>query len=116
MATDTPHSYRFRVLLRKEGRQWVAQCLEKDIAAQGRTVRDAMTSFLNTLLGQLAVDLAHKQVPFEGLAAAPDYYEEMWSEGARLERPPVVIPDDLRAKLPPAFMADALISEMRVGG
>ena len=118
MATvPTGEIFAFRVLLMKEGRHWVAQCLEKDLAAQGRTIGEAQTAFVRTLIGQIVVDLQHKHRPFANLNRAPEVYEEMWSKGARLsDAPRITIPDEIRSQLPPAFMVDSLVREMRVGG
>jgi hypothetical protein len=96
--------HRLRVLLLKEGDQWVAQALEYDIAAQAGTIRDVMYEFERTLVCELVAcsELGHK--PFEDIPQAPRYYHELFEEAAEpvsiSERPSFRLP----AEVPEAYM------------
>jgi hypothetical protein len=62
------------VFIKDQCATWVAQCLEFDIAAQGKTIKDAQRAFERTFLGQVMLDLHHKRQPLEGIgemAAGP---------------------------------------------
>jgi len=69
---------KYNVLMIKEGDRWVAQCLEHDIAAQGKNMRDAAYELQKTFLSELAVceELGYN---FPGtISKAPDYYWKMF--------------------------------------
>ena len=65
---------RVSVLLHKDGDVWVAQCLEKDLAAQGRTEPEAKKRFLAVLGAQIAWDLHDGRAPLSSLRQAPRRY------------------------------------------
>ncbi len=65
-----------RTLLIQEGDLWSIQCLEYDIAAQGRTIDEAKNAFEKTFLGQIALDIKEDREPFEGIEKAP---QEFWN-------------------------------------
>lgn len=111
----TPRTLDFKlsVVLLREGEAWVAQCLEYDIAAQGKTIQDAKHAFALTFAGQVAVDLHHKTEPLSAFSQAPPEYWEQFRKGERLaERQPIYIPTD---SLPPAFMIHAMADDLRIG-
>lgn len=62
------------VLLLKEGDQWVAQCLEHDIAAQGKEIDDALTAFAVIWRAQLLEDVNDGREPFSTSGPAPEHY------------------------------------------
>lgn len=72
----------FSVLLNKTEDElgeswWVAQCLEHDIVAQARQIRDALHEISRMLVGRLVVADQLGVDPFDGIPAAP---REMWDE------------------------------------
>lgn len=69
-----------RVIARKEGESWIANCVEYDICAQGADlgqVRRRMEVALE-LECQLALDKTGE--PFGGIPAAPAIYEALYNE------------------------------------
>jgi hypothetical protein len=64
-------SLMIRVLFLKDGPVWVAQGLDYDVAAQGRTIAAAKQAFVETLVGRLRMDMERKFPPLYGLSQAP---------------------------------------------
>jgi hypothetical protein len=99
------------VLFISSGGMVVAQALERDIAAQGRTYDEAKIAFERTLLGWLLLDQQHGRAPLSGIAAAPARYWDAWRVAtagrAQLIAEPVHGLDDVSI---PAFMIPALTS------
>jgi hypothetical protein len=76
-----------RVLILNESGGYVAQCLEHDIAAQGSSVRETLTNFLDVLRGQVEFDLARNRTPLSNKKAAPPWYWQALKDADRLESP-----------------------------
>src|SRR6266542_2500761 len=72
-----------KVIYLPEGNAWVAQCLEHDIAAQGKTLPEAEDAFRRTLLAQVVLDIRKGREPLEDIKAAPKMYWRKWDEGIR---------------------------------
>ncbi len=99
------------ILLRHEGTGWAAQCLEYDIAAQGKTLAEAKAAFEKTFIGQIMTDVHNKSIPFAGVPQAPREYWEMFQSGERLmDRKPFYIGE----QLPPAYMIHAAAEDLRI--
>jgi hypothetical protein len=62
------------VLLHRDGETWVAQCLEYDVAVQGRNKDEAQQRFLRALTSQIGLDLAEDRAPLSNLSPAPKRY------------------------------------------
>lgn len=110
----TPRTLDFKlsVLLLQEGKTWVAQCLEYDIAAQGKTIAAAKDAFSRTFAGQVFVDLHHKLDPLSGFSPAPKEYWDQFKSAERLaDRQPILIPTE---SLPPAFLVHAMADDLRI--
>ena len=82
MAPERPDV--LRVLLLQEGNFWVAQCIDKDIAAQGLDPDGARRSFLRTLGAQVRLDLERGLTPLENIPRAPDWYFYAYEEATEL--------------------------------
>lgn len=82
MATNITYG-EISILLLQEDNGWVAQCLEKDIAAQGNSINEALASFKNTFIGQLILDYEDNKTPLEDLQEAPKEYWDKY----QLSRP-----------------------------
>jgi hypothetical protein len=78
-----------RVLLRRESdreqEQWVAQCLEYDIAAQGRSLSEVKSRFERTVMGNVVLSLRHDEFPFANLLPAPEQYHRLWETATALQ-------------------------------
>jgi hypothetical protein len=76
-------SINVRILLMTEGRAYVVQCLEHDIAAQGTSAQDAVDSFLRSLAGE-CIAQAEENNGYCGpenlkkLPPAPDAYHHLY--------------------------------------
>lgn len=95
------------VLLKKEGPAWVAQCLEYDIAGQGKTIKDALYQAERALVG-------HAIICQEGgkaidVPAAPQEYWRMFGQAEPLRDSPS---DPFR---PLSALPISIKPELRVG-
>jgi hypothetical protein len=94
-----PQVFTVSVLIRNEGRGWVAQCLEYDIAAQGETIADAKAALERTFVSQVAIDFAFGIPALSQVAAAPREYWRLFEKSERLcERKPFYIPPPYRVR------------------
>jgi len=64
-----------RIILFRDDEYLVAQCLEYDIAAQGRTFDEVRRAFIATFAGEVALSLQAGRKPLEGIPEAP---REFW--------------------------------------
>lgn len=81
---------------------WVAQALERDIAAFGPDLEAAKLAFERTLSGYLEIAADQHTIPLASLAEAPDIFWEIWNR---------VVPSHVQAeRMPsiPAFMVPAV--------
>jgi predicted RNase H-like HicB family nuclease len=102
-----PLSFKFSVLLVQEDGDWVAQCLEYDVAAQGNSISEAKEALAQTIAGQIVVALEHEEQPFQGIPPAPKEYWDKFHTGERLaDREPIFIP--------PAYMINAMQDDVRI--
>jgi len=76
-----------RVLVRKEGDFWVAQCLEFDIGAQARDPNDLPRRLIAALEAQRQETVMRHGRPFAGIKPAPDHFFEAWDNRNKLFRP-----------------------------
>ena len=79
-----PQQLRLSVLLLKGATHWVAQCLEYDLAAQGKEIDDALRSFTRTLNGQILLDIQEKVAPLSRVLQAPKEYWSIFEHAKRL--------------------------------
>ena len=91
------------VLLMKDGGVWTAQCLEHNIAAQGKTTDEAILELTRTIVGELALRAERGQEGLADIPRAPDAYWRLFGESHSLNIPnrPLFRPDQA---IPPAFM------------
>ncbi|MDX2019394.1 MAG: hypothetical protein SF187_04080 [Deltaproteobacteria bacterium] len=74
------------VLLQKEGPYWVAQCLQHDVAGQGKSVQDAAYAVEKALVSHLAMGLELKENPLATLPGpAPQTYWTKWESGWQMK-------------------------------
>lgn len=98
---------KIRAIVFQDAGQWVAQCIEVDVAAQGSTVDEAVER-LGSLLNSEA-DYTQKRFgkPFAGIDPAPARFEAMWERCSKsfMSRPTIDVPIDGRAKVDLALCA-----------
>jgi hypothetical protein len=58
----------------------IAQCVNFDFAAQGRTAQEAIERFQKAFVGQLIVDLQDNRVPFSSFKPTPPRYTIMYQK------------------------------------
>ena len=71
-----------RVVVFWEDGYWVAQCIEHDIGAQGRTIRDMAVHFALTMGLDRAESIERHGKPYAGIDPAPSYFERLWEKRA----------------------------------
>jgi hypothetical protein len=81
----TKHSdtINLRVIMFKDETQWVAQCLEHDIGAQGPDVDTLMSRLEVVLKAECKASLEKGEKPFSRIEPAPARFEQMWERRAR---------------------------------
>lgn len=108
---NTEQQLMVRVLVFREGNSYIAQCLEYDIAAQGKTVPEVKAAFERTIIGQIILDRRRGKKPLEGIPAAPEAYEEMFARAMRLADEETI---NISEDVPPAYMVNEIRKELRV--
>ena len=76
-----------RVLLFQEKTGWIAQCLEYDISAQGNNMKDAMLTFRDIFVAQIARDMDRGIKPLSMKKQAPPWYWQRLKEAEPLKNP-----------------------------
>ncbi len=105
-------NFSLSVLLCVEEGTYVAQCLEYDIAAQGRSLHEAMQRFQATFVAHITLDLQEGRSPLCDVQRAPDRYWEQFEKAEPLARPmplrmPMDLPADVAASVPKPWMIRA---------
>lgn len=95
------------ILLLKENGQWVAQCLQYDLAAQGPTIPEALENFECVLCGHVALDLEAGEDPLFDLDPAPNFYWQWYHKAEPLAKSSL-------PNVPPPWMIQAMVSDLRV--
>jgi hypothetical protein len=113
----TMQQWTLRVLLFREGANWVAQCLDFDIAAQARTLEQVKAAFCRAFVCQVVIALEHKQEPLADMRPAPSWYAKQWEKAEPLANKLALTPpaEALPKDTPPAWMVHAN-AEMRLTG
>jgi hypothetical protein len=109
--TIPQNSLTVRILFTREGEAWVVQCLEYDIASQGRTLQEAEETFGRTFVGQMLLDLHKGKQPLQGIGPAPRMYWRKFKEGIGLKVEPTIA---LPKSVSPAFVIEEIRKEARV--
>ena len=106
--------YRFilRVLIIQHDGLWAAQCIDHDIVAQGKSIREAKTAFEQTIIGQILFDLARGREPLAAFPAAPAHWQELYERAAdvTLDDKGPLLPEGT----PDAFICNQITKEFRV--
>ncbi|HSY10272.1 MAG TPA: hypothetical protein VK840_05090 [Candidatus Dormibacteraeota bacterium] len=64
---------------------WVAECLDFDLVAQGKTVEDAKQSFQRTLIGHIGLSIKNGKNPFWSYASETEITTSSQKLPARLK-------------------------------
>jgi hypothetical protein len=106
------YTFQVSLLLLREGEVWVAQGLEYDIVAQGKSLKEAIKAFERTCVGQIAIDVEHGNRPLDGIEQAPEQFWDMFDGAHRLdERKPFRLPKNI---ISPNRMIAASAEDLRI--
>ena len=76
---------KLKVLLFQEDNKWVAQVLEHDITAQGRTTDEALYQLSRLIAGELSMrEIDSYLSPFTEIPPAPKFYQNRYDNSANL--------------------------------
>lgn len=92
------------VLIFRDCEWWVAQCLEYDIAAQARTIKDVEYEFQRVFIGRIAAAQELGIDPFEDIPPAPEAYRKIFEDADKTLRVELKPIKGLKINIPPAFM------------
>jgi len=67
-----------RVVVYQEDEQWIAQCVDYDIGAQGTSFDDMSVKFALTLRADFEESMSRHGEAFSGIDPAPAHFEKMW--------------------------------------
>jgi hypothetical protein len=76
----TAQKIELRVLVYKDGKQWVARCLEHDLVARASSKEQVAARFVNTLGAAVTASRRLRLEPFEGIPCSPRRYFDLWDE------------------------------------
>ena len=71
------------------GQLWVAQCINKDFAAQGKTPEDAKANFTGTIETHFALCLKNGEEPFQNVPDAPSWFHRDFESLQQSESAPI---------------------------
>lgn len=81
----------------KERGMWSAQCLEHDMAVQGKTLLDVNTAMQEMIACQIAVSRKLNRKPFAHLGKAPKIFHDLYAKSQmRINSQPVHLPSRAR--------------------
>ena len=87
---STKKSIFVRVLLfLDEDKTWIAQGLEYDIAAQGKTLKESQEVFERMLATKIVVDLKNGIEPLSQLSEAPEEYINFFNDNSSVQLAPI---------------------------
>lgn len=69
-----------RVIVYPEGDMYIAQCLEADIATQAHDIPTLLERLDLTIDAECAMSRERNQQPFENVAPAPNYFQDLWEK------------------------------------
>src|SRR5437867_8985651 len=78
--------YVIRAIVFQEGEWLCAQCLEYNLVAQAKSLKQLSRALQRLIVAHVAVRLRHKQQPFRDLPRAPEKYWAMFKR-SRLKLP-----------------------------
>jgi hypothetical protein len=111
MSTN-PVRLSLRVLFReKRPGVWIAQAIDHDINAQGKTLEHARHAFAATIAGQVLLDFEAGRTPLSAVGKPPPEAIEGYGEGWAVEPQELTIPPGI---LPPPWVIAAELRDARV--
>jgi len=77
----------FRAVIFKSEGWWIGQCLEYDIGAQAKTLKQIAHELERAIVAHIVVSKENKLEPFQCISKAPHRYWKMFDEGLKIEAP-----------------------------
>jgi hypothetical protein len=77
-----------RAVIFKSGDWWIGQCLEHDIGAQAKALKQIADELERAIVAHIVVAVENKLEPFKSIPPAPRRYWKMFDEGLKLEMRP----------------------------
>ncbi len=77
---------KIRVLFFKDGQNWVAQGLEYDMVAQGRTIKETQNMFERVFVGNIIINIENGIEPLSQFKPAPKYFFNMFERAEQLAK------------------------------
>jgi hypothetical protein len=68
-----------RAIIFEDGDQWVAQCLEYDIAVQGEDLDTVRSRLLVAIRAEAEAGIEFHGEPFKAIEPAPRHFHDMWA-------------------------------------
>jgi hypothetical protein len=81
-----PQQVSLRAVIFKSADWWIGQCLEHDIGAQAKTLKQIGYELERAIVAHIVVATENQLEPFESIARAPRRYWKMFEEGVKLEK------------------------------
>jgi hypothetical protein len=97
----------YRVLVVQIGTQWLAQCVDFDLSAQGPSDALAVAAFLKILRAHYLKDRQLGREPFDNLPEAPARFAKAWDRIARTSSRVISAEED-GDEMPPAYIVEAI--------
>ena len=69
-----------RVLLKKEGKSWVAICLDYVIAVQAKTIDEAKSSLIRIMVLNMVTSINEGEPPLSNKTPAPEDLRKLWDK------------------------------------
>lgn len=98
-----------RAVIFKEASFWCAQCLERDIAVQGRSLEELIPELGSTLAAYVELAINEHRVPFADMKPAPGRFFKMFEMAHELVPSPhtVIEVDDAPTVVPELRVLEA---------
>jgi hypothetical protein len=106
------YQFTIRVLIIQQGELWAAQCIDHDIVAQGRSIKEAKQAFERTVIGQILRDLKNGREPLAAFPPASNELRELFDKAAEvtLDDKGPILPEGV----PAPFICNQITKEFRV--
>lgn len=75
-----------KVLVLQENGFYVAQCLNFDIAAQGKNFEELEKNFADTVMSHIVLALEFDEEPFECLKPTPEFYKNIYKKAQPIQK------------------------------
>jgi hypothetical protein len=82
--SEPTYTFRTGVVIFWEHSLWIAQGLDYDITGHGNDVESAIENLVQTLVGQILIDVKHGERPLANTLRAPKFYWDKFHKAKQL--------------------------------